>query len=61
MMFWPFCQKVGLVVTHGPVNSGGMMPTYRLSTVRGMSGSPVILNGKVVGNSSFYIPYADYL
>ena len=38
-----------LVVTHGPVNSGGMMPTYRLNTVRGMSGSPVILNGKVVG------------
>jgi len=43
--------KSRLVITHGPVTSGGMMPTYRLSTVRGMSGSPVIMNGKVVGKN----------
>lgn len=46
--------KSRLIVTHGPVNSGGMMPTYRLSTVRGMSGSPVILNGKVVGKAFIF-------
>ena len=38
-----------LTVTHGPVIRGGKLPTYRLSTIGGMSGSPVILNGKAVG------------
>ena len=41
--------KCGLIITHGPVTSGGRMPTYRLSTVRGLSGSPVIVDHKVVG------------
>ena len=41
--------KRRLVVTHGPVVLGGIMPTYQLSTIAGMSGSPVILNGKAKG------------
>jgi len=49
---FPRCQ---LVVTHGPVVQGGIMPTYRISTVRGMSGSPVILDGKVKGNISQFV------
>ena len=53
--------KSRLVITHGPVTSGGMMPTYRLSTVRGMSGSPVMLTGKVVGESLFRVRYVDLL
>ena len=38
-----------LLVTYGLVVLGGFMPRYRLSTVSGMSGSPVIMNGKVKG------------
>jgi len=41
--------KSRLVVTHGVVVLGGFMPRYRVSTVSGMSGSPVIVNGKVRG------------
>lgn len=41
--------KRELIITHGPVVLGGIMPTYRLSTVGGMSGSPVLLNGAVIG------------
>lgn len=44
--------KSQLVITHGPVVLGGIMPTYRLSTVSGMSGSPVIVNGKARGNAA---------
>ena len=43
--------KSQLVITYGPVVLGGIMPTYRVSTVSGMSGSPVIVNGKVRGIS----------
>lgn len=43
--------KSQLVVTHGPVVLGGIMPTYRVSSVSGMSGSPVIMNGKVKGKN----------
>src|SRR5436190_23207754 len=42
--------KRELIITHGPVVLGGIMPTYRLSTVGGMSGSPVLLDGAVIGN-----------
>jgi len=38
-----------LTVTHGTVTRGGGMPSYRVSTIGGMSGSPIIVNGKVVG------------
>jgi len=48
MELLPKCE---LTVTHGPVIRGGKMPTYRLSTIGGMSGAPVILNGKAVGIS----------
>jgi len=41
--------KSRLVITHGLVVLGGFMPRYRVSTVSGMSGSPVIVNGKVRG------------
>jgi Trypsin-like peptidase domain len=41
--------KLELIITHGTIVMGGMMPTYRLSTVKGMSGAPVIVNGKVIG------------
>jgi V8-like Glu-specific endopeptidase len=41
--------KCELTVSHGPITRGGKMPTYRLSTIGGMSGAPVILNGKAVG------------
>ena len=49
MELLPKCE---LTVTHGPVIRGGKMPTYRLSTIGGMSGTPVILNGKGVGIST---------
>lgn len=42
--------KDQLVITHGPIVQCGITPTYRLSTVIGMSGSPVLLNGNVIGN-----------
>jgi len=47
--------KSELVVTHGPVVLGGIMPTYRLSTIAGMSGSPVIMNGKAKGKSNLVV------
>ena len=40
-----------LTITHGSVIRGGKTPTYRVSTIGGMSGSPVVVNGKVVGIS----------
>lgn len=44
--------KRELVITHGSILFGGIRPCYRLSTVVGMSGAPVVLNGKVVGEHS---------
>src|SRR5947207_15311098 len=44
---FPKCE---LIVSHGTVHLGGNTPTYYLSTVTGMSGSPVVKGGKVVGN-----------
>jgi hypothetical protein len=38
-----------LTITHGTVILGGKTCTYRVSTIGGMSGSPVVVNGKVVG------------
>jgi hypothetical protein len=43
----PKCQ---LTVTHGPVVSTGNVPAYRVSTMGGMSGAPVIMNSVCVGN-----------
>jgi len=37
---------VELVLSHGTVVLGGIMTTYRLSTVSGMSETPVLMNGK---------------
>lgn len=45
---FPKCE---LIVSHGSVEVNGNMPTYYLSTVIGMSGSPVVMSGKVVGNN----------
>lgn len=39
-----------LIVTHGSVIFGGIQPSYRLSTVPGLSGAAVLLNGNVIGN-----------
>lgn len=44
---FPRCE---LIVSHGTVESSGNRPTYNLSTVIGMSGSPVLISGKVTGN-----------
>lgn len=41
-----------LAISFGSVISGGTNPTYYLSTIGGMSGGPVLLNGKVVGEFS---------
>ena len=45
----PSCE---LTITHGPVLRGGKIPTYRVSTIGGMSGSPVIIGDKAVGTYS---------
>ena len=56
--------KRELIITHGPFVLGGIMPTYRLSTVSGMSGSPVLLDGRVIGKVdrtlSILIPRGSY-
>jgi len=44
---FPKCE---LIVSHGNIESGGSIPTYNLSTVVGMSGSPVLKSGEVIGN-----------
>jgi hypothetical protein len=46
--------KRELVITHGSINIGGNRPHYRVSTVKGMSGGPVIMNGKVIGKFLLY-------
>lgn len=38
-----------LTITHGAVILGGKTCTYRVSTIGGMSGSPVVVSGKAVG------------
>lgn len=50
----PYCE---LTVTHGPIKRAGKMPTYRVSTIGGMSGSPVISEGKVVGMDWYAVTY----
>jgi hypothetical protein len=42
--------KCSLVITHGSVTHGGDLPCYAVSTVGGMSGGPLIMNGKAIGN-----------
>jgi hypothetical protein len=47
----PTCE---LTVSYGPVMDNFRTPiftSYRVSTISGMSGSPVVLNGKVVGKA----------
>jgi hypothetical protein len=52
--------KYELTVTHGTVITGGGMPSYRVSTIGGMSGSPIIVNGKVIGTHSWLdVCFAD--
>jgi len=41
--------KRELVITHGSVTHGGHSPWYQVSTVKGMSGGPVLMDGKVIG------------
>jgi hypothetical protein len=52
----PRCE---LTVSHGPVMTSTirtpMLMPYKISTIAGMSGSPVILDGKVIGT---YLPGA---
>lgn len=45
---FPRCE---LTVSYGTVAAGGNMPMYRVSTIVGMSGSPVVVCGKIVGKS----------
>jgi V8-like Glu-specific endopeptidase len=40
-----------LAITYGIVMSGGDNPVYRLSSISGMSGGPVILDGRVIGKT----------
>lgn len=42
-----------LTVTCGTVIESGLLPTFAASTTHGMSGSPVIRNGKAIGNVRF--------
>lgn len=42
--------KRELIITHGSIKIGGNQPHYRVSTVKGMSGGPVLMKGKVIGN-----------
>jgi V8-like Glu-specific endopeptidase len=44
-----------LSVSCGKLISGGDKPEYRLTTFGGMSGSPVVYQGKVVGNFLCYL------
>ena len=44
-----------LTITHGTVIRGGSSPSYRVSTIAGMSGSPIVVNGKVVGIAQSYL------
>ena len=47
--------KCELIVSHGRVLDEFRTQTttsYRVSTIGGMSGSPVVINGKAVGSSS---------
>ena len=39
-----------LVVTFGTIIDAGDLPTFRASTTHGLSGAPVVHNGKVIGN-----------
>jgi len=38
-----------LVISHGMIETGGDKPEYRVSTILGMSGGPVLVDGKVIG------------
>lgn len=40
-----------LVISHGIIKNGGTAPRYRVSTIIGMSGGPVLVNGKVIGTN----------
>ena len=40
-----------LIISHGKVIESGDNPTYIVSTIGGMSGAPVIVDGKAVGTS----------
>jgi V8-like Glu-specific endopeptidase len=42
-----------LLVSHGTLVSGGDNPSYKVSTIWGMSGAPVLLNGTVIGFIQF--------
>ena len=49
---FPKCE---LIVSHGKADTGGPMPTYLVSTVAGMSESPVIMSGEVIGNCLYKV------
>lgn len=42
----PRCE---LTISHGTVVESGDKPAYKLTTIGGMSGSPVVVDGKAVG------------
>jgi hypothetical protein len=46
----PRCE---LVLSHGTILEPGALVTYKLSTTGGMSGGPVIVNGKAVGKGLY--------
>ena len=41
--------KTKLLISHGPIVKYGIMPTYAVSTVSGMSGCPVLYDGDAIG------------
>jgi hypothetical protein len=45
---FPKCE---LIVSHGSADTGGHHPRYLLSTVIGMSGSPVLIDGRAMGTN----------
>jgi hypothetical protein len=43
--------KRQLLITHGSIVFGGIQPSYRVSTVTGMSGASVLKDGNVIGRT----------
>ena len=51
--------KSRLIITHGSVVHGGIQPNYRISTVTGMSGAPVVKDGNAIGEMILYFQADD--
>jgi len=47
--FEALLPKTKLLISHGSLVNGGIMPTYAVTTAVGMSGCPVLCDGRVIG------------